>query len=99
MFSSHFERLSQKLMNEFPNRIESVSCQMGNCPKDTMVIAQFTDQHDEPYFYDSMPMPTGGLFILKIFSEKNVAVYDKQRNVWRQIVYARTFLEHWKIVG
>lgn len=99
MFSSRFERLSQKLMNEFPNRIESISCQMDNCPKDTMVIAQFTDQHDEPYFYDGMPMPTGSLFILKIFSEKNIAVYDKQRNVWRQIVYARTFLEHWKVVG
>ena len=44
-------------------------------------------------------MPKGRRFPLKIFSEKNVAFYDVNTDTWYQLVYARTFRDHWKIVG
>lgn len=99
MFGSRFERLANKIVAEFPDRVESVSQETSYSRRGNLVIAQFTDDHDEPYSYQGISMPTGGLFILKIFSEKNIAVYDKNKNIWQQIIYARSFREHWKIVG
>ena len=54
---------------------------------------------DYPYEYKGVPMPKGKRFPLKIFSEKNVAFYDVNTDKWYQLVYARTFRDHWKIVG
>lgn len=63
------------------------------------VVAEFTDEHDYPYEYEGVSMPKGRRFPLKIFSEKNVAFYDVNTDKWYQLVYARTFRDHWKIVG
>lgn len=63
------------------------------------VVAEFTDEHDYPYEYEGVSMPAGRRFPLKIFSEKNVAFYDVNTDMWYQLVYARTFRDHWKIVG
>lgn len=63
------------------------------------VVAEFTDEHDYSYEYKGVSMPKGRRFPLKIFSEKNVAFYDVNTDKWYQLVYARTFRDHWKIVG
>lgn len=63
------------------------------------VVAEFTDEHDYHYEYEGVSMPKGRRFPLKIFSEKNVAFYDVNTDKWYQLVYARTFRDHWKIVG
>lgn len=70
-----------------------------NKEAEQIVIAEFTDEHDYPYEYKGVPMPKGKRFPLKIFSEKNVAFYDVNTDKWYQLVYARTFRDHWKIVG
>lgn len=62
-------------------------------------VAEFTDEHDYPYEYEGVSMPKGRRFPLKIFSEKNVAFYDVNTDKWYQLVYTRTFRDHWKIVG
>lgn len=66
--------------------------------KEKTVIAEFTDEHDYPYKYKGVSMPAGKRFPLKIFSEHNVAFYDIQTDRWYQLIYNKTFLDHWKIV-
>ena len=62
------------------------------------VIAEFADEHNYFYEYKGVPMPKGRRFPLKIFSEKNVAFYDVNTNKWYQLIYAKSFRNHWKIV-
>lgn len=62
------------------------------------VVAEFTDEHDYPYGYQGVSMPKGRRFPLKIFSEKNVAFYDVNTDKWYQLIYAKTFRDHWKVV-
>lgn len=66
---------------------------------DTAVIAEFIDEHNEPYYYKKVYMPKGRRFPLKIFSEKDVAFYDVNTDKWYQVIYAKSFLDHWKIVN